>query len=350
MDEILDRRRRLVVNLLHATGTAALAALWAFEASAGLITQFDRHAYPLLLVVLGLSFAVRLLWPRHRVPAELAGYAVVATYFVASLLSFVVLQPDNRVYTVANTLQWMPVLYLAAFFFFRRRLAVVAAWSVFLAAVLVPASALLWRGEMGWDMRLVSLLANACVVHLLTLACLSLLALFDSEYERARQHSRLLESAALTDPLTGLANRRGLEHTLTALARTPGRLVGLILLDTDHFKGINDGYGHIVGDEVLASLGHRLSGMLRQGDTLGRWGGEEFLLIAPDTGEASALRLAEQMRQVARAVPHPVAGTITVSVGVAIWMCGAPVQEALHRADLALYAAKAGGRNRVEAG
>ncbi|MDJ0389952.1 GGDEF domain-containing protein [Roseomonas sp. E05] len=350
MDEILERRRRLVVNLLHAAGAATVAALWAFESSAGLITDLDRYAYPVLLLVLGVGFGVRWLRPRHRVMAELGAYGVFAGYFITAILSFLILQPDNRVYTVANTLQWMPVIYLAAFFFFPRRLAVMASWSVFALALLVPVAALLWGNLASWDGALISLLANAYVVHLLTLACLSLLALFGTRYEHVQRRARALESAVLTDPLTGVANRRGLERALESLNQTPGRLVGLILLDTDHFKAVNDRFGHIIGDEVLADLGQRLSARLRRGDILGRWGGEEFLLITPDTIQMTAMGIAERMRAIAREVPHPAVGTITVSAGVAVWMSGTPVQEALHRADMALYAAKAQGRNRVEAG
>jgi len=350
MDEILERRRRLVVNLLHATGAVTVVALWAFESHAGLIAELDRYGYPILLLTAGLGLAVRRLQPRLRVMAELGAYAVFAGYFVASLFSFLILQPDNRVYTVANTLQWMPVLYLAAFFFFPRRLAVAASWSVFALALLVPVAALFWGNFAAWGSALISLLVNAYVVHLLTLACLSLLALFGTQYERVQIRARRLEHAALTDPLTGVANRRGLERALERLNETPGRLIGLILLDTDRFKAVNDRFGHIVGDEVLAGLGRRLSTRLGRGDILGRWGGEEFLLIAPDTTQAAAMSLAEQMRALAREEAHPEVGTVTVSAGVAVWMSGTPVRDALHRADMALYAAKAQGRNRVEAG
>jgi diguanylate cyclase (GGDEF)-like protein len=124
----------------------------------------------------------------------------------------------------------------------------------------------------------------------------------------------------------------------------------VLMLDIDWFKTINDRYGHDAGDDVLCALVVTCNAMLRTVDMLARWGGEEFLILLPDTGAEAAVAIAERLRKSASAMTIPVGGDggigFTVSIGVAV-----PVSDDLHdllrRADGALYAAKAGGRNRV---
>jgi diguanylate cyclase (GGDEF)-like protein len=161
--------------------------------------------------------------------------------------------------------------------------------------------------------------------------------------------------ASLTDPLTGVANRRGFfdigERLLvrTRFAREP---TALIVFDLDRFKSINDGYGHHTGDEVLISFCRLATSQLRPNDLFGRIGGEEFASLLPDTGWHDALWLAERVRKVFEASSHTTgqyAFRSTVSVGVAISDKERPDLNALlNVADQALYRAKALGRNRVE--
>jgi diguanylate cyclase (GGDEF)-like protein len=116
--------------------------------------------------------------------------------------------------------------------------------------------------------------------------------------------------------------------------------------DLDHFKHINDTYGHKTGDQVLVAAARAMAGHLRAEDALGRLGGEEFLVLLPDTGADAAVRFAERMRAEVAAADTPVA--TTVSIGLATWDGEAP-EELLQRADEALYAAKQAGRDRIAA-
>ena len=162
----------------------------------------------------------------------------------------------------------------------------------------------------------------------------------------ARLHER-----ATVDPLTGLYNRGSLERALDhefGRARREGGSLGLVLIDVDDFKAINDTQGHLVGDEVLRSLGAVLRSTLRSGDLACRWGGEEFLLVLPLTGTAGALAVAQKVveRVSASALELPV--PITISAGVAAYPAhGRTVNELLTNADQALYAAKDGGKDRA---
>ncbi len=158
---------------------------------------------------------------------------------------------------------------------------------------------------------------------------------------------------AMTDSLTQIPNRRALtDYAEHALARRSGLPLALLMIDADHFKLINDTHGHQVGDEVLCKITSLLEGRLRGQDLLGRYGGEEFLVVAPDTDSEDAFALAESLRKIIAVKPFPSAeGDIFLSVSIGISTCPATatrgLQEMLKEADAALYDAKLTGRNKV---
>lgn len=163
-----------------------------------------------------------------------------------------------------------------------------------------------------------------------------------------------LERASRTDPLTQLANRRAFDEalrwTLLQAARR-GQPCSLLLIDADHFKQVNDTFGHAVGDEVLVELARRVAARARGSDLVARWGGEELCALLPDTDAGGALELAGALLEVVRGQPIATrAGPLrlTVSLGVATAAgIGVDPQELLRRADEALYRAKANGRDQA---
>lgn len=160
-----------------------------------------------------------------------------------------------------------------------------------------------------------------------------------------------LDRQARSDPLTGVLNRRGLEERLrlaVSSARRGARPLAVAMLDADHFKRINDCFGHEVGDSVLRLLAETLRSRLRVSDAVARLGGEEFIAVLPDTDLAGALALAESLRAAIEEHMDAVYGNITVSIGVAVFT-GTEIEGAalLRAADAALYLAKKQGRNRV---
>jgi two-component system cell cycle response regulator len=170
-----------------------------------------------------------------------------------------------------------------------------------------------------------------------------------TDYERSM-------SLALTDTLTGLYNRRyASSHMATVLGQmqAAGKPLGLLLIDIDHFKSVNDTHGHAVGDEVLRAVANRLSRHLRGFDTVARWGGEEFVVIMPEANLQVASSVAERLRRKVAGGTVTVSGptselTVTVSIGVAVTGEGISTLDDLMRAaDAAMYVAKRGGRNRV---
>lgn len=174
----------------------------------------------------------------------------------------------------------------------------------------------------------------------------------DVTADRARV--ALLERRARTDPLTGLGNRRLLQRELTSADVAPGRsrrAAGLLMIDVDHFKEINDRHGHEVGDAVLTEIAHRIAGVLRGQDVVSRWGGEEFCALLPGVrSDAELLDVAERVRAAVADSPIPTpAGPAwaTVSVGAARTHGDVGREDLVGLADEALYEAKEAGRNRV---
>ncbi len=166
---------------------------------------------------------------------------------------------------------------------------------------------------------------------------------------------RQADRIARVDGLTGAYNRRHVSEVLDselARAARSGEQVGLLLLDLDHFKRVNDHHGHGGGDEVLREVTRRLTAAVRNYDTVGRWGGEEFVVIVPGVADENALRTAaETVRTAIRRAPFVLGDEIVVvtgSVGAACAEDGEGAEELVGAADRALYTAKRRGRDRVE--
>ena len=187
----------------------------------------------------------------------------------------------------------------------------------------------------------------------------------DVELERYRQnleelvHARTqaleqanveLQRLATTDPLTGLFNRRTIlerGEQCQLNAQRYGTPYSLIIVDVDHFKSINDRFGHDRGDQVLKAVVQRIQSGLRDTDTLARWGGEEFIVLSPQSTCEGANLLAERLRQILADSPIEAVGLVTASFGVAGYVAGDTLDTLVKRADAGLYAAKHAGRNRV---
>lgn len=202
-----------------------------------------------------------------------------------------------------------------------------------MSALLVPPAAL------GWLAVMPGRLAGQGAVRLVVAVAVWLLVaelLAWRTAEQARARGALLDSAG-RDPLTGLANR----HVLPALLDAPTEETALVMIDLDRFKTLNDTFGHLEGDRVLVEFALVLSDVLRKGDTAIRYGGEEFLVVAPLSGAAGAERLLDRIR-VAWTAARP---DVTFSAGVAAWGLQESGEAALRRADAALYRAKAAGRS-----
>lgn len=189
-------------------------------------------------------------------------------------------------------------------------------------------------------------------------ACLRTKALQDELRQKNRQLEEMLtrvETLAITDPLTGLFNRRRFESILTLEFKKASRYqtpLSCMMIDIDHFKSINDAYGHRAGDIILKEIANIIQRNIRDVDTASRWGGEEFAVLIPNTTKENSIQPANRILKAVSKHSFPdIAGrNVTVSIGIADLMDPAITDEErlVHAADLAMYEAKRKGRNRVE--
>ncbi|WP_108060862.1 GGDEF domain-containing protein [Poseidonibacter lekithochrous] len=169
--------------------------------------------------------------------------------------------------------------------------------------------------------------------------------------EELEEKNKELKRIAITDKLTNIYNRVKLDSKMEAemnRAQRFGHGFSIIIIDIDYFKEVNDNYGHQIGDCVLIEMAGLLKSHVRNTDTLGRWGGEEFLIICPETKEEGVLKLANNLQKTIEENTFSTIGSKTASFGITTYINGDNTNSMLKRADDALYKAKTTGRNKVE--
>lgn len=187
-------------------------------------------------------------------------------------------------------------------------------------------------------------------LHSIIDALIRMIDTIKMNFERIETYASRLEELANTDALTGLHNRKSIMDILraaTPAARNDDRSLSILMLDIDHFKRINDTQGHQAGDKVLITVAAILSANCRKGDAVGRWGGEEFLVVCPQADAGAATALAERLRLAVAAGRYPDGTPVTVSLGVTRFQPQDTLQSCIGRVDQALYEAKNNGRNGV---
>lgn len=243
----------------------------------------------------------------------------------------------------------------------RRQMLIIAATYFLSYVALVLLISLTVPERVYWPMEAMTLFAYASLLSIVAYLGSYISGLREKLSNSNRQLKKAnveLVELATRDPLTSLPNRRTvMEQFEKEAARTErqspvNRALGISILDIDHFKRINDTYGHQAGDEILRKVSHTLESTVRKGDYIGRIGGEEFLLLFPETSPDHAIPAANRIRKAVEALTFdelPDNVRVTVSQGVAIHQPGETVALTFKRADEALYQAKHSGRNRVVA-
>jgi diguanylate cyclase len=182
------------------------------------------------------------------------------------------------------------------------------------------------------------------------------LSLSKTEISNLQHSLEAIRAESLTDPLTGLGNRKYFDRSIEMAVQTAlatGEPLSLLMFDIDHFKSFNDSYGHLTGDQVLRLVGMSLKQTIKGQDITARYGGEEFAVVLPNTALRQALTVADHIRRAVMAKElkkkstGEILGRVTISVGVSILKPGDDTDSLIERADACLYAAKRNGRNRV---
>lgn len=338
-------KRGLLMAIMALSLVSAGAGWWILEA-AGKSSMALRATFALNLLFHPTFFVIT--WKR-LVPLRVVEMACVL--FAASLcwacMAVRLYWPEvGGEIDLAPLCLWIPVIYVFTFTVAGHKSSLkisLAIYAVFALTVL-PYVALHLREPSG------NLTVQLLMVSGILIAALYFFSSYQHRFQLAQLDLDQLARLANTDALTSLANRRrmseAIEAELLRYARY-GHGFSVILIDIDHFKAINDRHGHRTGDQVLIALASHAQQALRDVDMLGRWGGEEFLVILPETGHAQALGKAGDL--CVHVAGRPLAGhAITVSCGAASVKTGDSADTLLQRADEALYAAKRGGRNRAE--
>ncbi|WP_018877563.1 MULTISPECIES: diguanylate cyclase [unclassified Thioalkalivibrio] len=346
----LQARKRLVYLVALAGGVAIFLLSWSIR---GPGDPFLAYLYPLfaaLLAGLWLTLWRRPDWLARLEPWMLALVAAIvlsrlAWHFHAggSL--------DDRLLVLAGGHYWaVGIVILAAFVMLDHRAGLRAGLAILIVASLIALAGVIGEaldGTLATETAVYLLRVHLFLGVLLVLA--SIATSMRDTVKDALVRSEAMARAARTDPLTGLANRRAAEAFLdrqaAAVARY-GHPVAVIGMDIDHFKAVNDAHGHACGDAVIEGVARRLEANLREPDFVARWGGEEFLIVAPETSAHEAQQLAERCR--AALASEPIAGVpVTGSFGITVFRAGDTLDDVLGRADNLMYAAKAAGRDRV---
>ncbi|MBB5375676.1 diguanylate cyclase (GGDEF)-like protein [Deinococcus metalli] len=336
-------RRRTYLLILPVTLVAATVIFLLSHGEPG--STFNSLALPVLAagtlaLLLGLvSGRVPLRW------TEQGFYALAVLAFLTKYLSSVLdhsVPPDSA---LAELFIWTPFVYLLAFLIESPRRALIRSAAVYGVSVLIGVYGV-WTGGMTAARLLEYHLAEGIILTLV-----SVLSALKDQVLALQDRVGDLHRLAHLDPLTGISNRRQLELQLShevLRSKRYGTPWCVILFDLDDFKTVNDRHGHVVGDEVLRQAAAVMQREVRGTDLLGRWGGEEFLILAVQIDLPYALALTERLRVALERHVMPGAGHITASFGVAAYRDDETSEQLIARADAALYAAKNAGKNRVE--
>ncbi|WP_161489931.1 GGDEF domain-containing protein [Acidihalobacter prosperus] len=339
-DDFERIKRRMALLGLSSGALASLVAA-AFASRVGLPNPVDAHVLPFLGAgLLALSIA---LWrsPRLLPWIERTGWSLLTAYLLAALAYKVIHFPFEHVPLGARS-YWFFFSYLLAFLIWSPRGALTVSLSV-IACLTGLAAWISVETHAGNATLLASLIQ-------LVIASIAYVFVHYSFAQLRPQYARM-RTLAFSDPLTGCANRRRAEELLALEVSRAGRYarpLSLILFDLDHFKQINDQHGHAIGDAVLRTVTNAVRSDLRGLDHLARWGGEEFVIIAPELSQARAMQFGERLRKRIAALRIGSSIQPTASFGIASFRLGETVDSMVLRADRAMYRAKAQGRNRVE--
>jgi diguanylate cyclase (GGDEF)-like protein len=343
-----EQRKRTVLSMILILSWVSTAIAWFLMGSRGALSPALRGVFFANIVFHPVMFVIvrqRLLSQRVIDMTCLVFAAAICAGCMALRLYFPVYGFDID---LKPLYLWIPVIYVFAFTLTGRSKAALAISLVIMALFFVISLPYLVHHSEQPD-------GNFTIqLHIVSAVLVGALYFFSS-YQRNLQLAQLtvdeLGRLANTDVLTKLPNRRriaeAVESELVRFARY-GRAFSMILIDIDHFKAVNDRFGHAIGDQTLVAMAARAREILRDVDMLGRWGGEEFVVILPETTLDEGLRKAEAL--CAHIAGRPLSGgfIVTISCGVTRVTAGDIAESLFQRADKALYAAKERGRNRVE--
>jgi diguanylate cyclase (GGDEF)-like protein len=351
-DDPIESAKRVVFLIGTPVGILSILAVWGIGLKQDEITISNMFLLPLLALVF-LILTV-LLWRQviHLHTFELTIYGLVLAFalceFASNIISITFLNGSFN----PNFTLWLPFVYILSFLVLSTNLALLFSALFFLATLIFGLAACLHFLLDGSIFPHFTLLLQIYFAGAFYITVLYLVSRIKERYISEHRLARDMSKLAMTDSLTQVDNRRLLTQLLLEEVTRAERHVlplSVILLDLDKFKNINDTFGHNAGDEVLQAVAGQLRPAIRTSDPFGRWGGDEFLVLATNTDGKQAVELAGRLRDTLEKFHFPRVGQVTASFGVSTYQRGDSPETLIRRADMGLYKAKSNGRNRVEA-
>jgi diguanylate cyclase len=335
-------------------GIVTIGGIGFYEAAAGRTTLVDRYAHPIMFCVFTASLITLHWWPRTWRLLVNLNFLTLALYLVIYTQGMIYAPSGSyNFYDVGTFPQWFPLIYITGFLFLRRKTAINFSIIIY-ASVAIPFLLNSLFNYANFSQKLqYPIILHMLIAHPIYIALLLGVSTLQEAFIRSTAYAEAMTVAAQIDYLTQLPNRRSLTETLqTQLTQfqsgqTQHRFA-VILLDVDRFKQINDTFGHGMGDQVLMAIARILQARLRKQDMIGRWGGEEFLMITQDATAIDAAQTAERLRTLICEQVTCEDTIVSASFGISLVTSIDTLESLVQRADQALYAAKENGRNRVE--
>lgn len=313
------------------------------------VNPVDRFAYPILYLACLISMGILIFRPQAYSIAALSSVGTFAIYYGIYLQSIVYGYVQDT-YNVATFAQWLPLIYISSFIFLHRRFAITISSLVYMSLLLPMLLRIGLHHVPTLNSETFPIFVQMACSHPLYIAALLWMDNMRRFFLQTETQLAAMKIAANIDYLTGIANRRSANQMLQvaiAQAKQSETAIAALLLDIDHFKQINDVHGHDVGDQVLVQVATTLKSNTRTQDILGRWGGEEFLIVLTDTTYVEARQIAERLCTLVSAHDYPPVEQVTASLGGTLLKPEDTVESLVKRADVALYEAKDRGRNQV---
>ena len=342
--------KRLFYLTTTPLGILTLTTIWLVSNYFGSLSWVDYYSLPFIGIFLFILFFF--LWVRLLPISSFEFFVFSLAFIFFNLKIYLVMQgaifDGNQI--ESNFIVLIPFIYILAFGILDIRIALLGSLSFLMFSLLLGFFVVLQTGTLDVAPHNINLLIEIYLSSIFYIVILYLMSHIREQYVKSQVTADLMSKLAMTDALTQVDNRRQLEKYLDEEVKRADRHrlpLAVIMFDIDNFKRINDRFGHGTGDLVLVKTAKIVSDSLRSTDRFGRWGGDEFICVATNTNEDTAIRLAERLRSELEQAKIHEGFPVTGSFGVTRFARGDTADGLVRRADMGLFRAKKNGRNQV---
>lgn len=330
-------RKMLVIAILGFT------AIWGIDNLSGNIAPFDAAAYPICVSAFVLTYLLSTATKLNHQSLHFFSYFIVAGYLISSSIWHH--SSGNGLFS--NSAQWLGLNYVIAYLFLDAKKAAPTTLLVFAVTIVGHYLILIQHYTLSDTLGVV---LNMAIAHMIYIFLLWTVIKLRIKTDQVTERADMLENYAYVDLLTRVLNRRGIDKVYKELSldsRERQNHYSIMMIDIDHFKQINDQHGHIVGDKVLSRLAAEFNRSIDPNDVLGRWGGEEFILLTLGKTPEQVIDLAENLRSAVNNLVIDELIKVTISIGIGFDYEAESREAVFNLADQRLYGAKQAGRNTV---